>query len=143
MSKLTVGEFKLIYSEFAEVSEFLVQYQLDYAGTTVSKDIYGPLCQRAHGLLTAHYLKLSGADDEAAGKKKQTNGQTVASYSVDDVSRSFDNTAINNFSNNAPKDLTSQELVLTEYGKQFLALRNRLGGVVATTSQQQPPTRPW
>lgn len=120
------ASFKVRYPEFAAVPDatvtiFLAEALLEVDGTWPA-DFIG----RAHGLSTAHGLKLEGyGSSSIAPVAGLPNIQNVTRFKALDLEVSFSEKAIER----ANEDSTTS----TIYGRQFIELRNKIfgGGVWA------------
>lgn len=106
--------FRLVATEFAELTDEIVDMWLELTKPMVSKKRFGKLYEQALALLTAHRLKMAGYGDNSLG----TVGDSlrVGSYSEGETSVSFTVNQATNLSADA-------ELALTPYGLEYLSLR--------------------
>jgi len=105
----TLAEFRTIFSEFVAQSDARVQYYMDLAELQVGKIVFGNSYAQAVYLLTAHSLTMMDPSRAQNGEK--------ASEKVGDLAVSY--------STSSGKSLDA-ELNQTQYGKQFIQMRNAL-----------------
>lgn len=103
----TITEFREIFPEFNSVSNARVQYYMDLAIAQVGKNAFGECYAQAVYLLTAHNLLMMDPSRAQSGEK--------ASEKVGDLAVSY---------NTSKSGGMDGELSQTQYGKQFIQLRN-------------------
>lgn len=106
--------FRLVATEFEDLSDETVENWLDLTRPFISKRRFGKLYEQALAYLTAHRLKMAGYGNSTLG----TVGDSlrVASYTEGETSVSF---SVNQGTNL----LADAELALTPYGIEYLSLR--------------------
>ena len=133
-----------MFPQFAGVSLAgmgIIQTELDYANLLVCCSLWGIKCERGRGLLTAHYssqalelLEASLLDPDSAGGT-QTFSDRISSEKVGEVETKFHKPVnLNSGFSNEHNDAASNDLKMTLYGVQFMALKRSLGIFLATTS---------
>ena len=127
--------FRIVAPEFADVSGETVLQWIELTAPFVSKKRFKTLYTQALALLTAHRMKLAGLSpaDIAKGVTVESagGGSAVSSFSEGGMSISF----------NTPNPLDADsELVLTQYGSQYLRVRNLC--VIGILSAGEGPNSP-
>lgn len=104
----TIEEFREIFPEFNSIGNPRVQYYFNLSVGQVGKNAFGDCYAQAVYLMTAHNLVMSDPNRAQSGEK--------SSEKVGDLAVSYNTTS-------ATDDLDSY-LRQTQYGKQFIQLRN-------------------
>lgn len=142
MATLTPADFKTKKPEFASIADLLIQEEIDFADLIICVDTWGKLYDRAFCLFVAHLLTLNPSTRPDTEEGDDGAGLVANSETVGDVSVSYDSSMITQFvgQNAGP---ISKELAMTSYGRQYKALRRRLGLTPGTTSglRRVPPHR--
>jgi len=120
---MTAAEFRAAYPEFSSTVKYpdgAVSGWLDTAEKTVSPDRWGELRARAVGLCAAHYLTMSGDNQDDPG----SGGGVVASEKVGALSVSYDSIGY---------EERAGHWNATSYGRVYYRLARMVGacGVVA------------
>lgn len=103
----TLVEFREIFPEFASSSDARVQYFMDLATAQVNTTAFGDCYAQAVYLLTAHNLTMMDPSRASSGSKSMEK--------VGDLAVSYDTSSGTGM---------DAEFNQTQYGKQFLQLRN-------------------
>ena len=103
----TIEEFLAIFPEFSSVVNTRIQYYMDLAIAQVGKDAFGDCYAQAVYLITAHNLTMMDPSRSENGEK--------SSEKVGDIAVSYNTTVANG---------QDAEFNQTQYGKQFIQLRN-------------------
>ena len=138
MKTSVLAVFRLVAPEFKDIDDDIVNAWVELTEPLVNRRRFGILHTQALALLTAHRLKLAMSnvyndDDPLAdiGKISIGNLSRVGSFSEGQTSISF---------NHDQKDLstdTDAELMLTEYGIQYLTLRRKRIVPVVSAAEQR------
>ncbi len=112
MDPLTI--FRLLAKEFSKVEDDEVLMWIDFVKPLISKKKFGKMYSRAVVLIAAHKMKLN-----MVGSEGNTLGAAfgISSYTEGSTSVSFSNTSTSSTD-------TDSEYMLTQYGSQYLSLRN-------------------
>ena len=117
--------FRLIATEFSEVTDETVLEYMDIYKDLISARKFGTLYPKALALLTAHYLKLAGLGIDSLGAGSIADRIGIGSVSEGETSVSF---GTNQATNMGVDGLYS----LTLYGLQYLDLRRLVSiGIVS------------
>lgn len=114
-----LSAFRILASEFSDVSDEEVIQWMELTAPMVSKRAFGNLYAQALALLTAHRMKLSGmgAVEDSYGGFQATS--RLASYSEGGISVSYRDY-------NASANYKGSDWSLTSYGQQFASLAQSL-----------------
>lgn len=90
----SAAELKLIYPEFAGVSNDVVSYFIADADEEINEDLWGTRAKKAEMLLACHMMIVAGVVSAASGSGAGGSaGGPVQSVSVGDVSVTYAGTA--------------------------------------------------
>lgn len=130
-----IDMIRLIAPEFNNVFDSDIEQWIEFASPFVSKKQFGKLYNQALALFVCHKMKVAnlGVDENGGGMGTFADAVRFTSYSEGSRSVSFNN---GGFKGNA-----DDELRLTPYGLQFIALR-RMVVVPITSSGFQPASPP-
>ena len=127
---------RMAASEFSGIDDAAVGQWIELTAPLVGKKRFGSLYQQALAYLTAHRMKMAGlnapADEDASeglGAMGVGDLMRVASYSEGETSISFN-------SNTAQFTGKDAEFALTEYGVQYLSLRNMCGPAIVSGGER-------
>ena len=116
---------RLVAKEFERVADSDVEGWIALTSPLVGEKVFGHLHSQALALLTAHRMKMANAGTDAGDDPLAEVGQIgignfmrVGSYSEGKTSIGFNH-------NIGQYAVTDAELLLTEYGMQFLSLRRK------------------
>ena len=133
MSHIDAAAFIVLKPEFANVDSALIEVELEFAHLLVCENTWGKLFDRAYCLMVAHLLTLSPTTRPDTEEGDDGAGFVANSETVGDTSVSYDSTQIAQFAGQNAGPI-AKELAMTSYGRQYHALRKRLGLTPRTTS---------
>ena len=110
----TLETFRLIATEFVEISDDDIEDYIELVKPLISEKKFGNTYNMALALLVAHKLKMAGYGDTSTGRVD--DALRVSSYSEGEVSISYSASQSGSISVDA-------EYTLTAYGLQFLGIR--------------------
>lgn len=119
--KTPLGIFRLIASEFAVVSDQIVQSKIDLASVLICAGNYGKNSNVALALMAAHLLALPGGANGGAAGDGSTSSGRVLSRKEGDLAITYGN--VSSGSKNDNESITG-----TTYSDLLNALRRKAGG---------------
>ena len=108
---------RMLGPEFDKVSDCDIKHWISFVEPMIGRKEYRSLYTRALALLVCHKMKLNGLGDNSKGSIAES--MRLASVSEGDSSVSFN-------SSQSPTANADAEFMLTQYGVQFLEIKQRV-----------------
>lgn len=117
---VTATSFKVVYPEFATEADERIDIFLGKAALLINQANWGSLYDEGIETLTAH--KLARANEAGSSEDGKGTGQLVSKNINDQISKTYAKESTESSS----KSAAQAEYSTTIYGKQYLALLNRV-----------------